>query len=106
MRIYLVISTAPRGEGERLGRTLVEERKAACVNIIKDVRSVFIWEGRVDEEGEEILLLKTSEDRLPELIKRLKEIHPYTVPEIISIPIDKGNEEYMLWVGEVLHGSF
>lgn len=95
----LVFVTVPHvNEAETIARELVEEKLAACVNMVKNIRSIYRWEGKV-EDGEEILLIiKSREDLFPELQKRVKKLHSYTVPEIISIPILGGSEEYLGWL--------
>ena len=85
-------------EGERLARKLVEERLAACVNIVPNLRSFFWWEGSLTEEGEALLLIKTTRERLDELTARVKRLHSYSVPEIIALPVMGGSTEYMDWV--------
>lgn len=98
----LVLVTAPDAErGAALGRTLVEERLAACVNILPGLRSIYHWQGAVEEESEVLLLIKTSSDLLPQLTERVKELHPYEVPEVLALPIAGGSSDYLHW----LHGE-
>ncbi|MFQ5840460.1 MAG: divalent-cation tolerance protein CutA [Candidatus Methylomirabilales bacterium] len=95
----VVLITVPEGtEGGRIGRTLVEEHLAACVNIVSGVRSVFRWEGKVSEEAEALLIVKTTRDRYSALESRVKAIHPYSLPEIIALPITAGLPGYLEWV--------
>jgi periplasmic divalent cation tolerance protein len=81
-----------------IARTLVEERLAACANLLGPITSVYRWEGRVHEEGEVALIAKTSDDRLPALIARVKAIHPYQVPCIVAWPIAAGHQPYLDWI--------
>lgn len=96
--IRLLLSTAPPGQAQRLGRTLVEERLAACVNLLPGVRSLYRWKGRVADDPETLLLIKTREDRLPDLARRLREIHPYDVPELLCLTPESGLSPYVDWV--------
>ena len=100
----LVIATAPGAEAPRLARNLVEERLAACVNIVPKVRSIYYWEGKIEDEEEALMLIKTTGEKMDSLTKRLKEMHPYDVPEIIALEVQKeeGNSDYLDWVGEVV----
>ncbi len=94
----VVLITAPRGRGEEIAKRIVEERLAACVNVVKGVKSFYWWEGRVNEDDEELLVVKTRADAVDSLIRRVKEIHPYSVPEIIALDIVEGNRDYLEWV--------
>ncbi len=104
-RVYVVFITAPSGKGEELARRLVEERLAACVNVIRGVRSIYWWRGKVEADEEDLLVVKTSGEALEELIKRVREIHPYEVPEVIALPVEKGLAEYIAWVVEETRGK-
>ncbi len=94
----ILITSASYKEAETLGKTLIEERLAACVNIVPGVKSFFWWEGKVSEENEVLLLVKTVPERLSELVERVRSIHSYSVPEIISLPVTGGFEGYIKWV--------
>jgi periplasmic divalent cation tolerance protein len=97
--IILVITTVPDKEtGCRIARTLVEERLAACATLSADSFSFYWWEGSIREERERILLIKTRRDLSDDLEKRVREIHPYSVPEIIAISIENGYPPYLNWV--------
>jgi periplasmic divalent cation tolerance protein len=99
---YLVVlMTLPVDfDGETFGRTLVEERLAACVNLLAPMESVYRWEGRIEVESERQIIVKTSKDRLAALWDRVREMHPYEVPEFLVLPIADGNEAYLRWIGE------
>jgi periplasmic divalent cation tolerance protein len=98
----LVISTIPAGAAKDLAGKIVGERLAACVNIAPKVESVYIWEGKLEREAEALMLIKTTAAAIERLTRRIKELHPYTVPEIISIEIkdDEGNPDYLKWVND------
>lgn len=82
----------------KLARRLVEDRLAACVNIIENVTSVYKWEDRIEEDAELLLVIKTRDGRLRELMERIRELHPYDVPEILSWPVQRGSRPYLDWV--------
>lgn len=96
--LVVLITTPTRDEAAHLARTLVEERLAACVNVVPGIQSFFYWEGRMNEEAESLLLVKTERDRYQALEARVKELHSYTVPEILAIPIERGSASYLDWV--------
>lgn len=100
----LVIVTAPKEFAPKLGTQIVEEHLAACVNIIPKIRSIYIWGKRVVDEDEAMMLFKTTENRVNALTKRIKELHDYEVPEIISVDIqeNEGNPSYLDWVRDVV----
>ena len=95
----IVFCTAPPNHSGRLARLIVEERLAACVNI-SQVRSTFVWEGKVEEEAEDLLIIKTKREVVDELTARIREVHPYDLPEIVVLPIVGGDEEYLEWISE------
>lgn len=98
--IVVLITADDAGEGREIARALVERRKAACVNVVRGVESVFRWEGEPDEARESLLVVKTKASLLPELTELVKKMHSNEVPEIISLPITGGNADYLRWLGE------
>lgn len=102
----LCLITAPDREvADRIARTLVDERLAACVNILPGITSVYRWEGAV-ETGEEVLLMaKTMRTRLDALTVRVKQLHPYDVPEVIAVGIEGGLPAYLGWIAAETAGS-
>ena len=97
----LVLITAPaEEEGGRIAATLVDERLVACVNIVPAVRSIFSWQGKTQDEREVLLVCKSTAERMPAIIARVKQVHSYTVPEIIALPVIAGSTEYLQWVRE------
>ena len=87
-------------EAQDIGRIVVEESLAACVNILPPIKSIYRWKGKIEEEPEVMLIFKTIQDRLPALIHRVNELHSYDVPEIIALPIIEGHEPYLEWIRE------
>ncbi len=97
----VVLSTVPyEQKGWEIGRTLVQERLAACVTVSAVCRSFYWWENSISDEKECLLFIKTKSALYPQLEVRLKQIHPYTVPEIIALPIVQGSESYLKWINK------
>ena len=95
----IVLITAPDAEvGARLGRALVEERLAACVNLLPGVRSIYRWQDAVQEDTEVLLVVKTREERCPALAARVEALHPYELPEVVVLPIAGGLDRYLAWI--------
>jgi periplasmic divalent cation tolerance protein len=93
-------TTAP-GDADGIARALVDEHLAACVNIIP-VRSCYLWEGKLNLEGEELLIIKTEQSMVEQLMSRINELHSYKVPEIIVLPIVVGYPPYLHWITQSL----
>lgn len=94
----IYITTRDSSEARSIGQTVVKEHLAACANILPSMNSFYHWNGSLQEDQESVLILKTRQSLLPELIKRVKELHSYTVPCILALPITGGNEEYLQWI--------
>jgi len=100
MQYYSIyITTKDEDEARKIGKTLVEEKLAACVNI-HPMKSIYRWQGNIEEEGEVAMFVKTKARLADEVIARVKELHSYEVPCIVSLPIAKGNPDYLKWIGE------
>jgi uncharacterized protein involved in tolerance to divalent cations len=102
--IVVFVTVGSLEEGERLASALVEERLAACVNRLGPVQSTYRWEGQVERSEEHLLIIKTREGLFDRLKKRVQELHSYSVPEVIALPILIGNEGYLKWLEEQLLG--
>ncbi len=99
--VIVTFITAPNEEeAVKIARSLVESRLAACVNIIKDVRSIYTWQGRTEDDSEVLMIVKTQKHLFGELAARVKELHSYDVPEVIALPVTHGAEEYLKWLRE------
>jgi periplasmic divalent cation tolerance protein len=97
----IVLTTLPAdADGHGFGRKLVEERLAACVNLLPIMESVFRWEGQVEQDSERQVIIKTSRERIVALWDRIRELHPYEVPEFVVLPILDGSDAYLRWLGE------
>ena len=99
--IYLCISSVGVADAPVLAKRLVAERLAACVNILPAVQSVYRWQGKICEDEESLLFIKTSPSTLGGFEKRFRELHPYECPELLFIPIEEGLKDYLSWVEEV-----
>jgi periplasmic divalent cation tolerance protein len=99
MSALLAYITAPnRSEALRIGKALLEARLAACINLIDGMRSAYWWQGRIEEADECVLLAKASASRQEAIIAKVKELHGYSVPCIVFVPITGGNPEYLAWI--------
>jgi periplasmic divalent cation tolerance protein len=103
--IVVFVTAGSSAEGERLAHALVEDRLAACVNRIRGVQSVYRWQGKIEQSEEELLVIKTRKELFTALEKRVRELHSYSVPEIIALPLIEGNEAYLRWLEEQVSGS-
>ena len=101
MKPVVVLTTVGLDFDSRaLAETLIEQRLAACVNIIERIRSIYRWEGRVSDDGEQLLLIKTADERVDALREELFRRHPYAVPEFIVLPVADISESYGAWLIE------
>jgi periplasmic divalent cation tolerance protein len=99
MGTLLVLTNLPdREAAERLAGALVEQRVAACVNILAPCKSVYRWKGAVQHDEEHPLLVKTTAERYPALEAAIRAAHPYELPEIIAVPVERGLPAYLAWV--------
>lgn len=97
----VVLITAPQEEeAAKIAKSLIDERLAACVNIVKNIRSLYRWQGTLEDEGEVLMVVKTQERLFEDLMHRVQQLHSYSVPEIIGLPIVKGFENYIQWIKE------
>ncbi len=102
-QVAIVLTTFAVGRAMTVARTLVEERLAACVNVLPAMASVYRWQGEVQQEVEEQVVIKTTSERVAALEQRLREMHPYELPEFLVITADAGSEAYLRWVGASAH---
>jgi periplasmic divalent cation tolerance protein len=102
--IVVLVTVGSEEEAEKIARNLVEGKLAACANIVSPIRSIYFWEGKVTDDREWLLLIKTRESLFPQVEKRVKELHSYQVPEVIALPILAGSQAYLRWVKESTEG--
>jgi periplasmic divalent cation tolerance protein len=99
MDALVVITSAPdRVVAEKIAYALVERKLAACVNILADCTSVYRWQGKIETAGEVPMLIKTRADIYDEVEAAIKSLHPYELPEIIGVPVERGSSDYLAWV--------
>ena len=103
MNVRLIyMTTGSKAEAEKIGRALIESQLAACVNIIDNMRSLYMWENKLQDDREVILIAKTVNGHLAALIEKVKSMHSYDCPCIVSIPVEDGNPAFLKWIaGEV-----
>jgi periplasmic divalent cation tolerance protein len=95
----LVLTTCPDTEvAERLAQVLVQEGLAACVNILPIAKSVYLWKGQVESAAEQLLIIKSMTDAYSSIQKRIRELHPYELPEVIAVPVADGLPDYLAWI--------
>ncbi|MGO9614059.1 MAG: divalent-cation tolerance protein CutA [Dissulfurispiraceae bacterium] len=103
MEPIVVYITAPNEEeAARIAKALIEERLVGCVNIIKGVRSIYRWQGKIQDDAEVLMVAKTQRQNFEALEKSVKDLHSYTVPEIIALPVIAGSDMYLMWLSEAL----
>ncbi|MFB3887387.1 MAG: divalent-cation tolerance protein CutA [Thermodesulfobacteriota bacterium] len=99
--IVVLVTCGSEEEALKIAHALVEERLAACANLVSPVRSIYRWEGKICDEKEWMLLIKTQKERFGELEKKVKSLHSYSVPEIIGVSIVEGSAAYLKWIEEM-----
>jgi periplasmic divalent cation tolerance protein len=98
----VVLTTVPDDDrGEAIARALVDERLAACVNLLPPMISLYRWRGAVERETERQAIIKTTRERIPALQARLLALHPYELPEFIVVPVAEGSAAYLQWISEM-----
>lgn len=101
MKVVLIyITAASMDEAKSIGRELVSNRLAACANIIGHMESLYWWNGEIHDEREAVLIAKTKESLVPELITKVKSMHRYECPCIVSLPITDGNPDFLEWIAQ------
>jgi periplasmic divalent cation tolerance protein len=98
--IVVLITASKEEEAAHIAKEVVASGLAACVNIIRDIRSIYRWQGKVEDQGEVLLIIKTRAALFEDLMKKVREHHSYAVPEIIALPILMGSENYLKWLND------
>ena len=95
------LSTASSDEeAAKIARALVEEELAACVNLVPKIRSIYRWQGKIEDGAEVLMVIKTRRPKVDALVARIKALHSYTVPEVVAMDVIGGNPDYLAWVAE------
>lgn len=102
--LMVYLTAKDEAEAKMIARTVVEERLAACANLLGAIQSIYQWKGEICEDTEVALILKTSNDRKIELVARIRELHSYETPCIICLPITDGNPDFLNWISEETAG--
>ncbi len=97
---FLYITVGSAGEAASIARDLLDDRLIACANIIDGARSLYWWEGKVEQESEAVMIAKTREDLVEKVIERVRELHSYDCPCIVALPIVDGNPAFLDWIDE------
>lgn len=96
--MFVYMTAADKSEATEIGRTLVRERLAACVNILDNMVSLYWWEGSVQQGSEAVLIAKTTSELVEPLVERVKQLHSYQCPCVVALPIQAGNADYLAWI--------
>ena len=102
MHTVIFVTVPDKKQARQVANKLIKTKLAACVNIIPGVESLFSWKGKIDSAKELLLIIKSEKSKLPKIIKTVKSLHSYEVPEIIALPIIAGNKEYLRWIDECI----
>ena len=97
---FIYMTAGSRDEARKIGKALVVSRLAACVNILDNINSFYMWEGKVQDETEVVMIAKTTAARVPQLVEKVKSLHSYDCPCIVSIPVSDGNRDFLDWIAE------
>ena len=98
----VLVTTKDKKEAQKIATGLIKAKLAACVNMVDKVNSVFFWAGKIDQARESMLVIKSKQEKLPRIIKLVRSLHSYEVPEIIAIPIIAGDKPYLRWIDAAL----
>jgi periplasmic divalent cation tolerance protein len=99
--LVVYITASSEDEAARIAKALVEAKLAGCVNIVREIRSIYSWQGKIEDEKEVLMIVKTRLKLFNALTAKVLDMHSYSVPEIIAVPIVDGSEEYLKWLKEV-----
>jgi len=105
MHVVILVTAGSAKEAQRIAANLIKNKLAACVNIISGMQSVFWWEGKADKAKESLLMIKSKRSLLPKIIKAVRAVHSYEVPEIIALPIIGGERKYLRWIDDSIGKS-
>ena len=102
MHVDILVTAKDKKEAQKISVSLIKAKLAACVNIVSKIDSIFSWAGKIDQAKESLLVIKSKKEKLPKIIKLVKSLHSYEVPEIIALPIIAGDKAYLRWIDAAL----
>lgn len=102
MYVVILVTAKDKKEAQKISIGLIKAKLAACVNIVSKIDSIFFWLGKIDQAKESLLVIKSKKDKLPQIIKLVRSLHSYKLPEIIAIPIIAGDGPYLRWIDAAL----
>ena len=97
---FIYMTVGSKDEARKIGKELVTSKLAACVNILDNMNSFYMWEGEIQDDKEVVMIAKTTENRVPELVEKVKSLHSYDCPCIVSLPVMSGNQPFLDWIAE------
>ncbi len=97
---FVYMTAGNREEARKIGRELVVSKLAACVNILEGMNSIYMWDGNIQDDSEVVMIAKTTENRLPELVEKVNSLHSYDCPCIVAIPVSGGNQAFLDWIAQ------
>lgn len=100
--LVVMVTVPSKKDSENISKTVLDKKLCACVNIVGGVRSLFYWKNKIDDTEEFLLIIKTNKEKYKELEDSIKKIHPYSVPEIIALPIAFGSNDYLDWINDTV----
>jgi periplasmic divalent cation tolerance protein len=100
MYVLLYVTASNAEEARTIGMEMVKRRLAACANVLEKIHSVYWWKGKIEEDSEALLILKSRKDKLRDIVKAVKKMHSYENPAVVALPILGGSEDFLEWIGE------
>ena len=97
---FIYMTAGSIDEATKIGQELVTSKLAACVNILDHMHSIYLWEGEIQDDTEVVIIAKTTEDRVPELIEKVRSMHSYECPCVVAVPIEAGHDLFLKWIGD------
>ena len=101
---FIYMTAGNKEEAKKIGKALVADKLAACVNILDNMNSIYMWEGKLQDDAEVVLIAKTTEACVPQLVEKVKSLHSYDCPCIVSLPVSGGHKPFLDWIGEEVKG--
>ncbi|MFA5092586.1 MAG: divalent-cation tolerance protein CutA [Candidatus Omnitrophota bacterium] len=102
MHVVILVTAKDKKEAQKIASGLIKAKLAACVNIVNKIDSIFFWAGKIDQAKESLLIIKSKKEKLSKIIKLVKSLHSYDVPEIVALPIIAGDKSYLRWINATL----